>query len=234
MLEEENEINDEEEFSIEFKIELLHESYYGYDCNFDLRSKIIVIGDSDIGKSSLTLKAVKNNSKDYYKATSGLDFLTFNQKINESFIKLEIWDTCGQEKHKSLPSNYYKGSSLALIIYSINNEKSFEHVKNWLNDLKSQTEADIRIFLVGNRNDLEKERKVTEEEGLKFKNENKLDFFMETCSKTGYNAKKIFIEAAKFLYWDYLKSRADLYKALKKKEFYKMNKLNKLYEYTKY
>ena len=194
--EEENKTEEEE-----FRVELLPEDYAQYDLSF----KIIVIGDSGVGKSCLTTKAVKNNFEDYYQATVGFEFLTFNMKINELVIKMQIWDTCGQEIYKSLISNFYRNSSLAVILYSIDNRESFEHAENWLNDLKSQANPDVRIFLVGNKSDLEEERKVTKEEGLKFKNEQGLDMFMESSAKTGYNARNVLIEAAKLLYSDYLK-----------------------------
>ena len=131
--------------------------------------------------------------------------IDFHVKINQKIFKLQIWDTCGQEIYKSLISNFYRNSSLAVILYSIDNRESFEHAENWLNDLKSQANPDVRIFLVGNKSDLEEERKVTKEEGLKFKNEQGLDMFMESSAKTGYNARNVLIEAAKLLYSDYLK-----------------------------
>jgi len=185
----------------DLKVELLPEDYAQYDLSF----KLIVIGDSGVGKSCLTTKAVKNNFEDYYQATVGFEFLTFNMKINEYVIKMQIWDTCGQEIYKSLISNFYRNSSLAIILYSIDNRESFEHAENWLTDLKSQANPDVRIFLCGNKSDLEDERKVTKEEGLKFKNDQGLDLFMETSAKTGYNARNVLIEAAKMLYTDYLK-----------------------------
>ena len=185
----------------DFKVELLPEDYAQYDLSF----KLIVIGDSGVGKSCLTTKAVKNNFEDYYQATVGFEFLTFNMKINDMVIKMQIWDTCGQEIYRSLISNFYRNSSLAVILYSIDNRESFEHAENWLSDLKSQANPEVRIFLVGNKSDLEDERKVTKEEGLKFKNDQGLDLFMETSAKTGYNARNVLIEAAKLLYADYLK-----------------------------
>ena len=185
----------------EIKVELLPEDYAQYDLSF----KLIVIGDSGVGKSCLTTKAVKNNFEDYYQATVGFEFLTFNMKINEYVIKMQIWDTCGQEIYKSLISNFYRNSSLAIILYAIDNRESFEHAENWLNDLKSQANPDVRIFLVGNKSDLEEERKVSKDEGIKYKNEQGLDMFMETSAKTGYNARNVLIEAAKMLYSDYLK-----------------------------
>ncbi len=185
----------------DYKIELLPEDYPQYDLSF----KLIFIGDSSVGKSCLTAKAVKNNFEEYYQATVGFEFLTFNMKVNDKVIKLQIWDTCGQEIYKSLISNFYRNSSLAVLVYAIDNKESFNHVENWLNDLKGQANKDVRIFLVGNKADLEEERKVPKEEGEKYKEDQHLDLFMETSAKTGHNARNVLLEAAKILYKDYLK-----------------------------
>ena len=185
----------------DFKIELLPEDYPQYDLSF----KLIFIGDSSVGKSCLTAKAVKNNFEEYYQATVGFEFLTFNMKVNDKVIKLQIWDTCGQEIYKSLISNFYRNSSLAVLVYAIDNKESFNHVENWLNDLKSQANPDVRIFLVGNKADLEEDRKIKKEEGEKYKEDQHLDLFMETSAKTGHNARNVLVEAAKILYKDYLK-----------------------------
>jgi small GTP-binding protein len=189
-------LNDED-----YKIEMLPEDYPQYDLSF----KLIFIGDSSVGKSCLTAKAVKNNFEEYYQATVGFEFLTFNMKVNDKVIKLQIWDTCGQEIYKSLISNFYRNSSLAVLVYAIDNKESFNHTENWLNDLKSQANPDVRIFLVGNKADLEEDRKVSKEEGEKYKEDQHLDLFMETSAKTGHNARNVLVEAAKILYKDYLK-----------------------------
>ena len=185
----------------DYKIELLPEDYPQYDLSF----KLIFIGDSGVGKSCLTTKAVKNSFEEYYQATVGFEFLTFNMKVNDKVIKLQIWDTCGQEIYKSLISNFYRNSSLAVLIYAIDNKESFNHVENWLNDLKSQANPDVRIFLVGNKADLEEDRKVSKEEGEKYKEDQHLDLFMEASAKSGHNARNVLVEAAKILYKDYLK-----------------------------
>ena len=189
-------LNDED-----YKIEMLPEDYPQYDLSF----KLIFIGDSSVGKSCLTAKAVKNNFEEYYQATVGFEFLTFNMKVNDKVIKLQIWDTCGQEIYKSLISNFYRNSSLAVLVYAIDNKESFNHTENWLNDLKSQANPDVRIFLVGNKADLEEDRKVSKEEGEKYKEDQHLDLFMETSAKTGHNARNVLVEAAKILYKDFLK-----------------------------
>ena len=193
----------------EFKIELLPEDFAQYDISF----KIIVIGDSGVGKSCLTTQAVRNNFEEFYTATVGFEFLTFNMRINNNVLKLQIWDTCGQEVYKSLISNFYRNSSLALILYAIDNSDSFRHAETWLNDLKQQANPNVKIFLVGNKSDLEDKRVITKEEGEKFKEEKNLDKFIETSAKTGENAQEVLLEAAKLLYKDYLKAKNILRKA---------------------
>ena len=190
----------------EVKLETLPEDYPQYDLSF----KIIFIGDSGVGKSCLTSKAVKNTFEDYYQATVGFEFLTYNLKLNDKVIKMQIWDTCGQEIYKSLITNFYRNSSLAIVTYSIDNRESFQHAENWLNDLKNQSNPNVRVFLVGNKSDLEKERTVTKEEAENFKQEKKLDRFMETSAKTGDNARNVMLQAAKVLYKDYLKAKENL------------------------
>ena len=190
----------------EFKIELLPDDFPQYDLSF----KLIVIGDSSVGKSCLTAQAVRNNFIEFYQATVGFEFLTFNLRINTKIIKLQIWDTCGQEVYKSLISNFYRNCSLALIVYAINNRNSYEHAESWLNDLKNQSNPNVRVFLIGNKCDLEKERLVSKEEGETFKEQKKLDRFIETSAKTGENARNVMVEAAKILYKDYLKAKENI------------------------
>jgi len=98
-----------------FKVEVLPEDYSNYELSF----KLIVIGDSGVGKSCLTMRATKNLFDDQYNATVGFEFFTFNLKLNDTVIKLQIWDTCGQEIYRSLISNFYRNSSLAFMVYSI-------------------------------------------------------------------------------------------------------------------
>ena len=184
----------------EITIEPLPEDYAQYDLSF----KIIVIGDSGVGKSCLTSKAVKNMFIEFYQATIGFEFLTYNLKMNDTIVKLQIWDTCGQEVYRSLISNFYRNSSLAILIYAINNKESFNNTEYWLKDLKNEANNDIRIMLIGNKCDLENERTVSIEEGENFKDENNIDCFMETSAKTGYNAKNAINEVAKILFRDYL------------------------------
>ena len=189
----------DKENGFDFKYEILPEEHTSFDLSF----KLIVIGDSGVGKSCLTINAVKNIFDDSYNATVGFEFFTFNVKINDKVIKLQIWDTCGQELYRSLITNFYRNSSLAIMVYSITSKESFEDIDMWLRELRTHSNPDAKVFLIGNKIDLEDQRQVTKEMGEKFCKENKLSLFMESSAKTGVNSQKIFIQAAKMLFDDY-------------------------------
>ena len=183
-----------------YKLEILPEDY----TNFDLSFKLIVIGDSGVGKSCLTNNAVKNVFDDSYNATVGFEFSTFNVKVNDKVVKLQIWDTCGQELYRSLITNFYRNSSLAIMVYAINSKESFDNIDMWLRELRTHSNPDAKVFLIGNKVDLENDRKVTKEQGEQFCKENKINGFMESSAKTGINVQKVFLKAAELLYEDYI------------------------------
>ena len=168
--------------------------------SFDLSFKIIIVGDQGVGKSCLAIKASRNYFEDFYSPTVGFEFVSFNVKVQEKIIKLQIWDTCGQEVYRSLISSFFRSASLAIIVYSIDTEDSFNNIEKWLNDIKTQSNPDIKIFLIGNKADLEDKRRLTKEQGEQLCNEHKLAFFMETSAKTGFNVQNVFIQVAKELY----------------------------------
>ena len=166
--------------------------------------KVIVIGDSGVGKSCLTNSAVKNTFEESYNATVGFEFFTFNIRMFDKVIKLQIWDTCGQELYRSLITNFYRNSSLAIIVYAVNSRESFEDLEMWLRELRTHSNPDAKVFLIGNKIDLTKERIIKTEEGESYAKKNNLCKFLESSAKTGVNAQQIFIDAAKILYDDYL------------------------------
>ena len=168
--------------------------------SFDLSFKIIIVGDQGVGKSCLAIKASRNYFEDFYSPTVGFEFVSFNVKVQEKIIKLQIWDTCGQEVYRSLISSFFRSASLAIIVYSIDTEDSFNNIEKWLNDIKTQSNPDIKIFLIGNKADLEDKRRLTKEQGEQLCNDHKLAFFMETSAKTGFNVQNVFIQVAKELY----------------------------------
>ena len=182
------------------KCEVVKEDFLQFDLSF----KIIVIGDTSVGKSCLTMKATKDYFENYYSPTVGFEFYTFNVKIDEQNIRLQIWDTCGQEEYRSLIQNFYRNSSLAIMVYSIDNEKSFENLEIWLNEIKLKGNPDVIIFLIGNKIDLEDNREVPTEKGEQFYKDNKLSLFLETSAKTGKNVEDVFTNAAKILYQEHM------------------------------
>ena len=108
----------------------------------DIAFKVIIVGDSGVGKSCLTMKAIKNTFTEGHNAKVGFDFFTFCTLINEATsCKLQIWDTCGQETYKSLITSFYRNTSLAMMVYSIDSQESFEHIKTWHRELKIQSSA---------------------------------------------------------------------------------------------
>jgi small GTP-binding protein len=189
----------------DLKYEILPDDYTQYDLSF----KVIVIGDSGVGKSCLTNKATKNIFEEDYNATVGFEFFTFNIKIDKKVIKLQIWDTCGQELYRSLITNFYRNTSLAIIVYAINNEESFKDIDMWLKELRTHASPDVKVFLIGNKIDLENERKITKEQGEEFSKNNCINKFIETSAKNGINAQSTFIEIAHLLYQDFSKFKDD-------------------------
>ena len=171
----------------------------------DLSFKVIVIGNSGVGKSSLVERATKNKFLEDYSATIGFDYCSFFIKYNNKTIKLQIWDTCGQEIYQSLITNFYKNSSLAILVYAIDDRKSFDDLDSWLKDLKKESNPDTKSILIGNKADLVNEREVPYEEAEKYSKDYDFFEFYETSARTGLNAQKVFVKAAITLYEDYLK-----------------------------
>ena len=175
------------------------------DNNIDLSFKVIVIGNSSVGKSSLVDRATKNRFIEDYTATIGFDYFSFYIKYDNKIIKLQIWDTCGQEIYQSLITNFYRNSSLALMVYAIDDRMSFENLDNWLKELKRESNPGAKIILIGNKVDLESDRVVSKEEAEKFAKDYNFSQFFETSAKTGFNTQKVFINTGIMLYEDYIK-----------------------------
>ena len=170
---------------------------------YDYSYKIIVIGDSGVGKSCLTNRASKERFSSDYSPTLGFEFRTFSTNVENKIVKLQIWDTCGQEVYRSLITNFYRNSHLAMLVYSIDSKNSFVSLNQWLKEVKINSNPDIKIILIGNKADLENERQVTNNEAKKFQEENQILYFEETSAKTGLNAKKVFEESAKILFLEH-------------------------------
>ena len=171
----------------------------------DMDFKVIVSGNSGVGKSCLSLKATTGRFEDNYIVTVGFEFFTFGARLlpQNKTIRLQIWDTCGQETYRSMIQNFYRNCSLAILVYSIDDIDSFNAIEMWVKQIKMYSNPDVKVFLIGNKCDLEDQRVIKKEQGEKCKKDYKFDLFMETSAKTGFNSEELFINATRILYENY-------------------------------
>merc|ERR1711937_134777 len=160
--------------------------------------KLVLLGDSAVGKSSLVLRFVRGQFFEYQESTIGAAFLTQTVALNDTTVKFEIWDTAGQERYHSLAPMYYRGAAAAIVVYDITNRDTFQRAKQWVKELQRQGNPNIVIALAGNKSDLNSKRKVEPEEAESYANDNGI-FFMETSAKTATNVNELFVAIARKL-----------------------------------
>ena len=154
---------------------------------YSLIFKMILIGDSGVGKTNILSRYVNNTFLETTKSTVGVELGTKVEEINNKKIKVQIWDTAGQERYKSITKTYYKGAKGAFIVYDITKKDSFKNIDKWIQDLKEFGDADAVILLVGNKCDLEDKREVSTEEVKK-----KAEVYkMAYCETSALNAQNI-------------------------------------------
>ncbi|MBA0844539.1 hypothetical protein Goarm_005829 [Gossypium armourianum] len=153
--------------------------------------KIVLIGDSAVGKSNLLSRFARNEFDNNSKATIGVEFQTQVVEINGKEIKAQIWDTAGQERFRAVTSAYYRGAVGALIVYDITRRSSFDSIKRWLDELSTHCDTTVARMVVGNKCDLENIRDVSVEEGKSLAEEEDL-FFMETSALESTNVQTAF------------------------------------------
>ena len=187
--------------------------------NYDYLFKILTVGEFNVGKTSLILRFINDTFIETYMPTIGVDFFYKILDIENKIIAAQIWDFYSSEQFKRLPLGYYRNVLGIIIAYDITEIKSFEKLKNWINDIKMYAHKKVRIVLVGNKCDLSN-RRITEEEGKKLADELDAKFF-ETSAKTGYNVN----EAYNFLIRDIFDNYKDFEK--NKIEIKNVNVINK-------
>ena len=159
----------------------------GKICQF----KVVLLGESAVGKSSLVLRFVKGQFHEFQESTIGAAFLTQTVQIDDTTVKFEIWDTAGQERYHSLAPMYYRGAQAAVVVYDITNRDSFVKAQNWVRELQRQANANVVIALAGNKLDLANKRAIDYNEVESYASENNL-LFMETSAKTAANVVDLF------------------------------------------
>ena len=160
--------------------------------------KLILIGNSGVGKSSILNRYMNKAFEESYKCTIGVDFLMKSIEINGKTVKLQLWDTAGQEKYKSMVASYYRGANVALVVFDITNHESFDSLPLWIENYYKNGPEQKNIILIGNKKDMIEERQVTQEEAELFSQTNNMIYF-ETSAKDGDNIDYVFTYAAEKL-----------------------------------
>ena len=161
------------------------------DDEYDFLFKIVLIGDSGVGKSNILSRFTRNEFDLESKTTIGVEFATRSIPIDNKTIKAQIWDTAGQERYRAITNAYYRGAVGALLVYDIAKHLTYENVERWLKELKDHADANIVVMLVGNKCDLRHLRAVPTEEATQFADKNNLSF-LETSALDSTNVEEAF------------------------------------------
>ena len=159
--------------------------------------KILIIGDSFVGKTSLLLKYCDGECPDTHMATIGVEFKDKKIKLNDREIKLQIWDTSGQERFRSITQNFYRNADGIIFVFDVTKTETFNHIKDWLLDAQVE-DSDIKRILVGNKTDLAENRVIDKTKMESFAETKKMKSF-ETSAKNGSNVDLIFTEIASLI-----------------------------------
>ena len=154
--------------------------------------KVLLLGDTKVGKTCFLMRYTDNTFQETHMSTIGLDYRLKTMKLSSGKnVKVQIWDTAGQDRFRAITKNYFKGAHGIILIYDVTDEQSFDNVSNWINQIKEEASDNVIIFLVGNKIDDVDHRKIQIENGENLANTFKLEFF-ETSAKTGENVQKTF------------------------------------------
>ncbi|BAM79145.1 small GTP-binding protein of Rab family [Cyanidioschyzon merolae strain 10D] len=169
------------------------------DDEYDYLFKIVLIGDSGVGKSNLLSRFTRNEFNLESKSTIGVEFATRSVQTDGKVIKAQIWDTAGQERYRAITSAYYRGAVGALLVYDISKRSSFENAERWLKELRDHADQNIVIMLVGNKSDLKHLRAVTTEEGQQYADARGLSF-IETSALDASHVEEAFVRILTDIY----------------------------------
>ncbi|XP_005310208.1 ras-related protein Rab-3D [Trachemys scripta elegans] len=161
------------------------------DQNFDYMFKLLIIGNSSVGKTSFLFRYADDSFTSAFVSTVGIDFKVKTVYRNEKRVKLQIWDTAGQERYRTITTAYYRGAMGFLLMYDIANQDSFNAVQDWATQIKTYSWDNAQVILVGNKCDLEDDRVVATEDGKRLADELGFEFF-EASAKDNINVKQVF------------------------------------------
>ncbi|KAL4362931.1 hypothetical protein GQ457_04G030460 [Hibiscus cannabinus] len=161
--------------------------------------KVVVIGDSAVGKTQILSRFTKNEFCFDSKSTIGVEFQTRTVTIKNKLVKAQIWDTAGQERYRAVTSAYYRGALGAMLVYDITKRQTFDHVARWVEELRAHADNSIVIMLIGNKADLVDHRAVPTEDAVEFAEDQGL-FFAETSALSGDNVDKAFFKLLEEIY----------------------------------
>ncbi|CCI39323.1 hypothetical protein ABG067_000449 [Albugo candida] len=162
---------------------------------YDYLFKLLLIGDSGVGKSCLLLRFADDTYTESYISTIGVDFKIRTIELDGKTIKLQIWDTAGQERFRTITSSYYRGAHGIIVVYDVTDQESFNNVKQWLHEIDRYACENVNKLLVGNKSDLVAKRVVTTETGAQFADELGIEF-LETSAKNAANVEEAFMKMA--------------------------------------
>jgi len=162
---------------------------------YDYLFKLLLIGDSGVGKSCLLLRFADDTYTDSYISTIGVDFKIRTVDLDGKVIKLQIWDTAGQERFRTITSSYYRGAQGIIVVYDMTDQESFNNVKQWLNEIDKYASENVNKLLVGNKSDLESKKVVDSATAQAFADEIGIPF-LETSAKSATNVEQAFMTMA--------------------------------------
>ena len=164
--------------------------------DYDYLFKVLLLGDSGVGKSSLILRYTDETFNSKLVNSIGVDFKMKKKEIDGKIIKIQIWDTAGHERFRSITYSYYRGANSIIIVFDLSNKKSFISITDWLKQIEKHAKENVFKFLVGNKYDLIEEREVLYEEAKQYADEHSLPY-IETSAKEGININELFESSIK-------------------------------------
>lgn len=162
---------------------------------YDLLFKLLLIGDSGVGKTCLLFRFSDDAFNTTFISTIGIDFKIKTVELGGKKIKLQIWDTAGQERFHTITTSYYRGAMGIMLVYDITNAKTFDNISKWLRNIDEHANEDVEKMILGNKCDMDDKRQVSKERGESIAREHSIPF-LETSAKTNINVEKGFMDLA--------------------------------------